>query len=218
MKVIINADDFGKSLERNQAVDAAFKQGLICSAGVIVTSKYLSDAIHLANEGGYLNKLHIHFNLSANLLHENSDDTPLTDVMKNDPFFCRDGRFLESKGIPSRFSDIKKNKEVYRELVAQYYKFMEVTKGVADYKHIDFHLWYNLSWLVCIPLRLFVRKFKIESVRYWGIHQMGSRRFKMFRILSNNPRVTYIPATNIDYFLTKKQALSHYRIILSSKL
>ena len=35
----------------------------------------------------------------------------------------------------------------------------------------------------------------------------------MFRILSNNPRVTYIPATNIDYFLTKKQALSHYRII-----
>lgn len=51
-QLIINADDFGKSLERNRAIDDAFKQGLICSAGLIVTGQYLQSAINQANGGG----------------------------------------------------------------------------------------------------------------------------------------------------------------------
>jgi predicted glycoside hydrolase/deacetylase ChbG (UPF0249 family) len=80
-RIIINADDFGKSAERNRAIDDSFKQGLINSAGLIVTGRYLQDAVDKAFEGGYVEKLHIHFNLSANLLHENSDDIPLTEAM-----------------------------------------------------------------------------------------------------------------------------------------
>ena len=51
-QIIINADDFGKSLERNRAIDDAFKQGLICSAGLIVTGKFVQSAVNQANEGG----------------------------------------------------------------------------------------------------------------------------------------------------------------------
>lgn len=37
-RVILNADDFGKSPRRNQAVNDAFKYGFITSAGLIVTA------------------------------------------------------------------------------------------------------------------------------------------------------------------------------------
>ena len=42
--IILNADDFGRSIERNKAIDDSFKQGLICSAGLIVTGKHLQNA------------------------------------------------------------------------------------------------------------------------------------------------------------------------------
>lgn len=213
LKIILNADDFGKSPERNRAIDDAFKQGLIKSAGLIVTGCNLQNAIDLANDGGYMNKLHLHFNLSANLMHEKSEDTPLTDNMKKDSFFCTDGKFTKYHGLPHRFIDIRKWRVVYTELIAQYHRFKELTHGEADYKHVDFHLWYNLTWPVSLALNLFTWKYKIETVRYCGIHQKDNRRYKYYRILSWNPQVRCIPATNIDYFLTMKHLFSDCRVL-----
>lgn len=213
IKVIINADDFGKSVSRNRAINDAFKQGLICSAGTIVTGKHLLEAVEYANRGKYVDHLHLHFNLSANLLHEDSDDTPLTEQIKEDSFFCTNGKFLLYKGLPKNITAIFKWKIVYRELVAQYERFKEVTKGEADYKHIDFHLWYNLTWPVSIALYIFNRRYNIESVRFIGIHQMDSRRYMLLTRISKPKHVQYIPATNIDYYVSKRQSLDHYKII-----
>ena len=212
VKVILNADDFGKSTGRNRAIDDSFKQGLICSAGLIVTGKHLKEAVDYMKKGGYSGKIHIHFNLSANLLHEDSDDIPLTEAMKKDPFFCKDGRFIPYRGLPRSPKTVFKWKIVYNELVAQYNKFIEVTEGKGNYKHVDFHLWFNLTWSVSIALRVFVRKYKIKSVRYIGLHQKAFK-YKFFRILSWNPRVRQIPASNIDYFLTKHKTLSQEHFI-----
>lgn len=213
MKIILNADDFGKSPGRNQAIDDSFKQGLIRSAGLIVTGKHLQEAVDYFKRGGYVEHLHLHMNLSANLLQEGSDDMPLTEAMRNDPHFCKNGKFLRYKGLPDRFTDIRKWKIVYNELVAQYQKFKEVTEGKGDYKHIDFHLWYNLTWPVAVALNLFTIRYPIKSVRYIGIHQMVEKKYKRFRYISWNPRVKYIPATNIDYFLSKRQLQSCYEMI-----
>lgn len=87
MRIILNADDFGKSTERNRAVDDCFKQGLISSAGLIVTGKHLPEAVDYIKKGGCAEKVHLHVNISANLLHEDSEDAPLTDSMRHDPFF-----------------------------------------------------------------------------------------------------------------------------------
>ena len=176
-QVILNADDFGKSPQRNQAIDDAFKHGLITSAGLIVTGQYLPEAVELAFRGGYVNHLHLHFNLSTNLLRENSNDIPLSETMRSDPFFCKNGRFLKYSGLPNRFLDIRKWRVVYQELVAQFDKFKEITQGKADYGHVDFHLWYNLTWPVSLALNLFTRRFKISSVRYYGLHQKDDRQF-----------------------------------------
>lgn len=213
-KVIVNADDFGKSPERNRAIDDSFKQGLISSSGLIVTGKYLQDAVKLIKAGGYYDRIHLHVNLSANLLHEGSEDAPLTEAMQKDPFFCsEDGIFLPYKGLLIKLSSVRKWRIVYRELVAQYNKFIDVTEGKGDSSHIDFHLWYNLSWPVSVALNLFTRKYKIKSVRYIGLHQISNKKFRLFRAISWNLRVKYVPATNIDFFLSKNQSLTRYEVI-----
>lgn len=213
VKIILNADDFGKSVERNRAIDDTFKQGLICSAGLIVTGKHLQEAVDYMNEGGYVGNIHLHFNLSANLLHEDSEDIPMTEAMRKDPFFCIGGKFKKYKGLPHRFSDIRKWRVVYRELVAQYNKFVEVTNGKANCKHIDFHLWYNLTWPVSVALRLFTKRFNIESVRYIAIHQKKNRKYRLFQKISHRSGVKCVPATNIDYYLSKKQELAKFQVM-----
>lgn len=207
MKIILNADDFGKSIERNRAIDDSFKQGLISSASLIVTGKHLSEAIDYMNKGRYTEKIHLHINLSTNLLHEDPDDTPLTEKMRKDSFFCKDGKFKKYKGLPHRITDIRKWKTVYDEMVAQYEKFIEVTEGNADYKHIDFHLWYNLTWPVSVALNVFTRKYKIESVRYISMKNRNIRKNNLYRIISWNPRVKSISCSSIDYFLTKYKSI-----------
>ena len=213
MYIIVNADDFGKNPVQNKAIDDAFKQGMISSAGTIVTGNFFQDAVSLADAGGYIDKLHLHFNFSANFMQGNSEDAPLTEAMKKDTFFCKEGKFKKYKGLSNRLSDIRKWRVVYNEMVAQYNLFKEVTRGKSDYKHIDFHLWNNLTWPVSIALNLFTWKYQIETVRYWPISYWKKRRYKLFRILSWNPHVKSIPACSIFYFLTQKQSLSNYHVV-----
>lgn len=212
VRIILNADDFGKSVERNRAIDDSFKQGLICSAGLIVTGKHLPEAVEYIRKGGYVEKIHLHVNLSANLLHEDSEDIPLTESMRKDSFFCKDGKFLKYHGLPHRITDIRKWRIVYEELIAQYNKFIEVTEGKGDCKHIDFHLWYNLTWPVSIALNKFTKEYNIKSVRYLGVHHKALK-YKIFRYLSGNPHIKQIPATNIDFYLSKQKSLSQEQII-----
>jgi predicted glycoside hydrolase/deacetylase ChbG (UPF0249 family) len=211
-KIILNADDFGRSADRNRAIDDCFKQGLITSAGLIVTGKYLQDALNYINGGDYVEKIHLHVNLSTSLKDGDPEDIPLTEAMRKDSFFCKDGRFKKYKRLPHKLSDIRKWRIVYHEMIAQYEKFKEVTNGKADYKHIDFHLWYNLTWPVSLALRFFTRKYKIKSVRYIGMHHKNSM-YMIYRILSHNPGAKLIPASNVDYYLSKQHLFKQYPII-----
>lgn len=52
--VVINADDFGRSIERNNAIDNAFKCGLIGSVALMVNTQFTQDAVDKAVAGGIL--------------------------------------------------------------------------------------------------------------------------------------------------------------------
>lgn len=215
-KVILNADDFGKSPERNRAIDDSFKMGLIQSAGLIVTSKYLQDAVNYINKCNYIGNVHLHINLSTSPIRisEGSEDAPLSEDIKNDSLFCKEGKFKPYKGLPRTLSSVLKWKKVYIEMVAQYNKFIEVTNGKGDYSHIDFHLWYNLTWPVSLALNYFTWKYKIKTVRYIGIHHKErSKIFRIIRLLSWNPCVKSYPATNIDYYLSKNLVVKDFNTI-----
>ena len=50
-KIILSADDFGRSHERNLAIDYAMKHGLIKSAALIMGSEFTDEAINFAAGG-----------------------------------------------------------------------------------------------------------------------------------------------------------------------
>lgn len=146
--------------------------------------------------------IHCHFNLSGNIQGDNSLDKPLTKKMANDKLFCDNGFFKTYSGRPTSPKYVFKCLKVYRELCAQYNKFLHVTDGNGDKCHVDFHIWYNLTWPVSVALNIFTWTHRIKSVRYTGIH-FHSRRLKLFRLISWNPFVKYCLSGNIDYFLSK---------------
>lgn len=212
MKIILNADDFGKSPGRNNAIHECFKNELITAAGLIVTGRYLQNAVQMAIDGGYTDKLHLHFNLSTNQMKEGSEDAPLTEEMKADSFFCENGFFV-NRGLPFLPSSVLKWKIIYRELVAQYEKFHEITQGRADYRHVDFHIWYNLTLPTSIALNLFTRRYNIKTVRFCALHHRTKLRTIICRPLCWNPLVKYIPATNIDYFISNLDTMKKYDVM-----
>lgn len=212
-KIILNADDFGKSREQNEAIDASFREGFISSAGLIITARYMQDAVNKAITGGYLDKLHLHVNLSSGRLFLETDYLPLTEAMRNNPFTGSNGNLLYVEKKTFRFLSIFAFKRVYSEIEAQYKKFIEITQGKGVYKHLDFHLWYNLTWPVSIALFFFTRKYHIESVRYIGIHDHHNIKKKLFRLCSWDPNCKNIPSTNIDYYLSKSDLSDKYSIL-----
>ena len=140
--IVINADDFGRSIERNEAIDYAFKCGLIGSAALMVNTPYTQDAVNKSIIGGYLNRLHCHFNIAG--CEFGGYGFPVSEDIKKCPAFCKDGKF-RSYGDYDRSNTIllKYSEEMFLELEAQYKKFIQITDGKANYSHVDFHLWDN---------------------------------------------------------------------------
>ena len=213
MKIVINADDFGKSPARNQAVIECFKQGWISSAGIIVTGRYCDAAAEMIDDSIGWGNIHLHLNFSANLPAEGSDDVPLTEAMRRDSFFSENGKFKKYRGLPQNPRYFFKWKEVYDEIEAQYEKFMKLSGGKGDVKHLDCHLWYNLTWPVAYALNKFTRQHGIEYVRYWALHHNQKLLNRLIHAISTNAQTRYIPATNIDYFLSKKELHTQYDTI-----
>lgn len=201
VRVFLSADDLGRSPQRNKAITDSFESGMIKSAGLIVTGQYLQDAVNQAKRGRYMKHVHCHFNLSGNINGEDSMDKPLTEKMAKDKSFCHDGLFQPYDGLPNKPMDVFKWRMIYKELCAQYNKFLSVTEGNGNRHHIDFHLWYNLTWPVSIALNFFTWTHDIKSVRYIGIHKEHSKR-RFLKMLSWNPFVNYYRSSNIDGFLT----------------
>ena len=214
-KIILTADDFGKSPARNKAIIDSFKQGYITSAGMIVTGVHLQDAVNRMNEEqiGW-DKVHLHLNFTTNIPEEEPNDTALTEELRNDPLFSINGKFRNHwKKLPLLLRHIGKWRIILHEIEAQYARFIEATDGKGNTEHLDFHMWYNLTVPTAIALNLFTLRHKIKTVRYWGMHHQDIAKFKMLRLLSWNPKVKYIPATNIPYFLSIQNKMKDYPII-----
>lgn len=215
IRIILSADDFGRSLERNEAIDKSFQQGLIKSAAIMVSTKYTQDAIDRAMRGGYISQCHCHFNLVGG--ENGAYQKPLTKDILKDPYICKDGEFLDyggyklngKRGLLRLYSFLP----IYRELIAQFNEFKRLTHGKANYSHLDFHLYYNLNFPVAIAFNLFVLRFRIRSVRVIGEHLKQSKRMRVLSLIASNPFVKTYKACNIDYFLTKRCEYSKSEII-----
>lgn len=199
-KIILSADDFGKSHERNRAIDHAFKNGLISSAALIMGSEYTYEAIEMAYNGGYIKNVHLHLNL---LSDDDNHFKPLSKAFINSKF-CVNGGFNKyfQKAEYAEYSRV-----AFKEIEKQYLEFKRLTKGKADYNHIDCHVYCNLWLPAAFSYRKLIKKYDIISARYYGEHHKLSKSVKQkikFRLVSilNGKSGWVVRSCNVDYYLT----------------
>ena len=179
MKIILSADDFARSHEMNLAIDYVMRNGIVYSTSLIMGSEFTEEAAEMAFEGGYIHNVHCHLNLAA-CTNSGNHFVPLNDEYKKSKF-CKEGEFLNVRYYKADF--YKYIDVIYKELETQYLTFKELTKGQANYLHLDFHLYRNLSLPVAFAYDRLIRNYHIQSARFYGEHQSKVRESKKKRLL-----------------------------------
>lgn len=215
-KIILSADDFGRSHERNLAIDYAFKNGLIKSAALLVNSDFSDEAARMAHEGGYINNLHCHLNLASGEISGNAK--PLDSEFTRCSDFCENGAFRPKEECAFFSKETFNNVQfVFLELEAQYKRFIALTDNQGNNSHIDFHLYYNLNVPVALALRKLMKKYNIKTARYFGEHHKmyGKRmKIKLFIIkLLERKDSNIAKACNIDFYVSDKKSFYNNKYI-----
>lgn len=119
MKYLINADDYGRSPYTNKAISEGFENGLLDRTSIIVNKDFLNEAVEMAKEKSFFDKIGLHFNLI--------DGFPLTDEIRSIASFCDEKGKFNGKIFKSRriklFLFPSEIRAVYKELNAQIDKF-----------------------------------------------------------------------------------------------
>lgn len=125
--IIINADDFGLNEHCSKAIAQAFREGKISDTTMMATGEYFDEAVELAMEQGFIDKIGIHLNLT--------EGVPLTEDIKKLPDFVTDGRFKKQYKRSKPLSKADQN-AIYIELTAQVEK---IQKAGIHITHADSH-------------------------------------------------------------------------------
>ncbi len=156
--MIINADDFGISPEVNAAVCECFIRRMISSTTLMVNMPYADEAVRLAKEYGFEERVGIHLNLTSGY--------PLTGEIRKYRRFCgKNGKFNAAfeKKTASRLSITQKEtRAVQTEIEAQLRKYIEY--GLPDH-HLDSHHHVHTDRSIWKALRPLIHIYNIKSVR-----------------------------------------------------
>jgi predicted glycoside hydrolase/deacetylase ChbG (UPF0249 family) len=133
-KLIINADDFGKSEAINQSIVWCFQKKLITNTTIMTNMSSYPAAVLLAKRNGFENSVGLHLNFY--------EGTPLSNEMKNCPLFLDSCGRMTSQHILhqkklKKFCLSKKEKiAIAEETKAQIYSYL--SSGFRE-MHFDSH-------------------------------------------------------------------------------
>jgi len=158
IRVKINADDFGISQDVNDAIRLCFEKRMITSTTLMVNMPYAPDAVKIAKEEGFDERVGLHLNLTAGV--------PLTGAIRSSRTFC-DKRGMFHAGFHlstgSRiFLPMAEKKLLAEEIEAQVRRYLAFGLPL---KHLDshHHVHTDLSvWSVAQPILL---KYGFRSAR-----------------------------------------------------
>ena len=216
MKVILSADDFGRSHEMNLAIDYAMRNKMVYSTALIMGSEYTQEAVDMAIAGGYIGDVHCHLNLAA-CVKVGNHFVPLSEAYKKGRF-CKDGEFANVQYYRADF--MKYVDLIYQELEAQFLAFREMTKGQANYQHLDFHRYLNLSPPVAMAYNRLIKKHHLGSARFFGEHQSEVNESKKRRLVHaaemfcwRRHKAFVVKSSRIEYYLAKLERFAKDEMI-----
>ncbi len=129
MRLIVTADDFGRSASVNRAVEQAAESGILTCAGLMVTGQAAGDAVRIAQS---LPQLQVGLHLTLTEL------PPRLREQRHPLLHARDGSCLNSParvGLALQFSK-KVAQQVEREVAAQFEAF---ARTGLPFEHVDCH-------------------------------------------------------------------------------
>lgn len=158
LKLIVNADDFGISHEVNEAICECFAKRMISSTTLMVNMPYADEAVRMANEYGFDERVGLHLNLTSG--------KPLTSGIEKYRCFCsKSGKFNAAfeKNTRTRLHlGRKESLAAFEETEAQMRKYIEY--GLPD-RHLDSHHHVHTDrsiFRVAAPL---IHRYDFRSVR-----------------------------------------------------
>lgn len=193
MALIVNADDFGLSPQVNRAIVQAFDEGLIGRTTLMVNMPAAKEAVELARERGFLDKVGLHLNLTSG--------RPLTDSISKDPVMCSgSGEFTAdfARNIKTRLYLPKTTQlSVEKEIRAQLDMYRDL--GCTLW-HIDSHHHVHTDPSVWIILKKVMKDYPVTSVRLGrNMYRGGNPLMHLYKFILNSSVKKYC-STCPDYF------------------
>lgn len=157
MKVIINADDFGKNIETNEAIAFCFANNLITNTTILVNSDYFDDAVLLAKKQKFAEEVGLHLNFL--------DGKPLTNEIKKYKDFCDaegnfNAKFMKRKFV--FFATRRKKKAIAKECEAQVVKYLNAGFSLM---HFDSHGHAHTRLFLWNSIKKVMKNYKFISSR-----------------------------------------------------
>ncbi len=186
-KVIFNADDFGISLGVNEAIEQAYKEGILNAASLMINQKYALQAIEMSK-----NMPDLDLGLHINLTNEKA-----TLTYKEIPLLAdKDGRFKNGFLKLFLLSLIKPKElslQVRAEMEAQ---ILKARQNGVKITHVDSHRHVHMIVPIFKELLYLKEKYAIDRIRV--INECA------FMSLKTNKSVSYLfDGGLIKYFLLR---------------
>ena len=213
MVLIVNADDFGMSHEKNVAIDTMMRAGICTNASLVVNMPFFDEAVLMAKQGGYLNRLSLHINLTVG--------DSVGQKIRKVAMYYEEGEFVYAPII-------KKNRQILPfhirairdEIEQQIQRFIGAGLKIQS---IDSHNWVHLRVPVWLALKPLIKKYNIKVVRpMWDGYkreEIASKKWsKYFRfiqpyILKAPQCKVYAYSSNIEQFLLSKEKMDSNSIV-----
>ncbi|MCR5831132.1 MAG: ChbG/HpnK family deacetylase, partial [Lachnospiraceae bacterium] len=176
---MINADDFGLNESVNAAICEAFEKGLIDRTTLMVNMPFADEAMKLARENGFADRVGLHVNLTSG--------RPLTDDMAKEPVMCNsEGEFTAdfARNLKTRFFlPIKTRRRVEAEIRAQFEKYAKLGGTLW---HIDSHHHVHTDPSIWSPLKKVIRDYPVTSVRLGrNMYKGGNPLMRLYKTMLN---------------------------------
>lgn len=209
-KIVVNADDFGKSESVNAAIAECFAKGIIHRTTLMVNMPAADAAVLLAKENGFFEHVGLHLNLT--------EGRPLTKEIQNNPLICDEkGNFHAGfqKTMKYRlYMDELTISQIRTELEAQLEKYCSYGLTLM---HVDSHHHVHTNYPVLRALKPLAAKYGFSSIRLGrNLYHGGNPLMRLYKCWYNHA-IKKICQRTTDFFGSFRDAAAYFGFPFSEK-
>ncbi len=153
-RIVINADDLGRTETINRAISDSFAQELISSASIMANMPAFEDARAIVAANSLNGRIGVHLNLTEGI--------PMTEAIRRETRFCDSSGRFKARGRNTWYLRHSAGQAVEAECSAQIEAVLAA--GIRP-SHLDSHQHIHTQWAIAPILIRLARRYEIPAVR-----------------------------------------------------